>query len=73
MYISVHYTYTHKHVYKGIYFKELVSMTVGAGTSEILRAGWQAGNSGRIGDFSLDSEFLLPQEISVFAWLLSMG
>ena len=42
-------TYTREHVYKGICFKELVPMTVGAaGLSEIHRASWQAGNSGRI-------------------------
>lgn len=53
------------------YFKELAREIVGPGKSEICRAGWQAGNPGRISVlqcYSLKAAFLLLGETSVFAF-----
>lgn len=45
------------------YFKELVHLIVGAGTSEIWWIGWQAGNSGRSWCCSFEAEFLLWENL----------
>ena len=41
------HTHTHTHTHTQIYFKELAHATLGAGKSDICRAGQQAGDPGK--------------------------
>lgn len=51
---------------KEIYFKKLTHAIVEAGKSEIRRAGWQAGNSGRSWCCSLMTDFFFRKPQFVF-------